>query len=171
MSLILVSSRNSRVKILLYWRWIKMKVRLGFVTNSSSSSFAAIGLWVSKKNLTDEFCLNVFPLFIKSDKNRWGLDLAQAEAMTPEQKINYIRDKGIGEVLETVLWGIETNLSYSSCGFWDDSKAVGINIDTFLEKYPDIKVSEMNKVALAEIQKIFPEADTVSYIQEGWNDI
>ena len=82
-----------------------MKVRNGFVSNSSSSSFCIFGANMSTDTLSEQFYTDQFDNIIKHFAKNYGMD----EITTPEELMEFIESDGLeSEVIEFLFPELET---------------------------------------------------------------
>jgi len=156
-----------------------MKIRNGFVSNSSTSSFAAWGVSSERIEISDNVWLKIFQDALSEYEERLSkeidndyvqkrfpeyiAELKQCE--TNDEKIEYAQNEFDEEVKN------KGNLTEG--GPWDYERFVGIMPETFLKEYPDRKISEIPQIVVEEIKKQFNidfDVSDVSYYEEGWRD-
>lgn len=140
-----------------------MKIRIGFVSNSSSSSFVAYGTVLDDSNSVYKDILNKVETYAKKlniDSDRMSSILKEIE----ELKNNKRSD--INDVLDLLLSlpGFE---SYTSS--WNAQEEVyyiGICPNDCQDETPRELKSKVKKL----FKKVFGNDQEVDYIQEGWYD-
>ena len=154
-----------------------MKIRNGFVSNSSSSSFIAFAVDKDKVPLTEDAYLKSFEKdlewlkrfkennpesFEKYNYNR------QYERMlsfkTPEEKISYAFDNS--EVDD--LYGVG---DFEVGGY--DRDMVGLNITDAFRLFSELKVKDLKSAVAKQFNETFGTElteDDIMYVEESWYD-
>ena len=150
-----------------------MKIRTDFITNSSSSSFVAFV--VSKDEvLSDNFYEEAFSRALESAKEFYttnpeygeeGIEeIERMKEMDEYERQDYVmRETDTSELLKS------KNLEIGGI----EDEYVGVTVETILNKFPDIKVSEIRKTVAEELNKEFGTKFTeedVEYVEEVWRD-
>lgn len=151
-----------------------MKIRTGFVSNSSSSSFVAWGVSANQIEIPDSVYLDVF----------YG-ELLNLESMKKLQedrfKSYYCRKydemKSIESDEEKVSYAKENFGQESIFGKGDfelggqENDFVGIGPCDLVSKYPDLKFGEVKIFVASKLNETFGTnftAQDISYVEEGW---
>lgn len=145
-----------------------MKMRLDFVTNSSSSSFVCFGVSKDEIKIGNKAYINLFNEYVNDNKGEDYFEFTdeELEKMTDEEKIDFVNDDG----------EIETNSLFEndiiSIGGYDRDE-VGIEPFVFIDKFPDEKIGDIKKITARELNKKFGtsfEEKDISYFESGWMD-
>jgi hypothetical protein len=151
-----------------------MKIRAGFVSNSSTSSFIAFGVTTDQLPMTptDQDYLNNFDFWFKhyqdnpqwADKTEFGKMEKASE--NPEMKLWYAKN--------TMDYDKETfyNRGEFKVGGWE-SQLVGIKLDTLLKNHPNLFIGDIKILVAEELNKQFGTTFTkedIEYFEEVWND-
>ena len=143
-----------------------MKMRLDYVTNSSSSSFVCFGVSKEDINMGNEAYINIFNEYVKDNKGESWFEFTdeQLEKLSDEEMIEYVNDQLDPSDLFTS--------DIISVGGYDRDE-VGIRPTTFISKFPNEKIGDIKKIAARELNKKFgtnfKEKD-ISYFESGWYD-
>jgi len=147
-----------------------MKKRFGFVSNSSSSSFIAWGVSTSEMSVSDEKYLELF-----TEHFSW---LATNKDRSRRQQEKYA-EMSLCENEEEMIEYAKENLSpsfeegeISQCRH-EGSEYVGIELDTLIRQFPDLKLSEIPAFAAERLNSKFNTNFTeknIQYIEEAWYD-
>jgi len=144
-----------------------MKMRLDYVTNSSSSSFVCFGVSKEEIELGNEAYINLFDEYVKDNKEWIELTDEQLETMTDDEKIEFVNESYEIEVDRQLY---ENDII--TVGGWDNSE-IGIEPMTFIKEFPNEKIGDMKKISARELNKKFgtkfKEKD-IKYFESGWND-
>jgi hypothetical protein len=153
-----------------------MKVRLGFVSNSSSSSFVCWG--VSKDNIefTDKTYLALFDDELKNFEKmkverpesfeKWYKeDYAKMVSLdTDEEKIEYaqdnLEDDNLYEMGDFEIGGPERDF-------------VGITPEHLVKNYPDMKFGAVYQFVADKLNETYGTSfkiKDITYYEEGWRD-
>lgn len=141
-----------------------MKIRFDFVTNSSSSSFVCFGVSKNKIKIANEAYIKLFNEFVNDNRDWIELTDEEIENMTDEEKIDYVNDEADTEELFTS--------DIISMGGYDRDE-IGIEPTTFIEKFPDERIGNIEKITARELNKKFGTSFTekdISYFESGWMD-
>jgi len=153
-----------------------MKIRTGFVSNSSSSSFVAWGVEKSLIEFGDAAYLSVFMERLanleaqKTESNPWYLkyyinehkEMVEIEAEGREAMVAYAKDN----------MEVDYDKDDFRCG-GSENDFVGIEPTTISKNHPEWTFGEVRKKVAEELNKTFDGNFTendVSYYEEGWMD-
>jgi hypothetical protein len=151
-----------------------MKIRVDYVTNSSSSSFVCFGKskYDIEKNITkpDSHYLNLFKEYIEQNKNKEWFDLSNKELkeMDDDDKVKYMKDKIPSDYID---WdNVEDDIISMGGQEYDE---VGIEPTVFIKKFPEEKIGDIKKITARELNKKFGTNFTekdINYFESGWYD-
>ena len=131
-----------------------MKVKVDFVTNSSSSSFVAIGVYMEPDDIIKA---NISKLQ-EIHKNRdVAFDLAAAEG-------NY------WELLEDLTMNSGLEFSFGEAGAWGDTESVIIGIEYTSMKEDETLAQFRERVKTLIKDELNIEVEKVHHIEECWRD-
>jgi len=143
-----------------------MKMRLDFVTNSSSSSFVCFGVSKEEIDMGNEAYLGLFNEYVEDYKGKswFAFTDEELENLTDEEKVDFVND----ELDSNDIF----NSDIISIGGQEHDE-VGISPTTFISQFPDEKIKDIKKITARELNKkfgtSFKEKD-ISYFESGWND-
>lgn len=130
-----------------------MKVRIGFVSNSSASSFVCFGVPVDSLDISNETYLEIFDKITD--------DETKSQYKDERDRIEYITDD-FTDVLETI--GLDAG------GLEYYNKYVGVHPDNLAEIFPECKVKDL-KQAIADLinEKLHTNvlAKDIKYIEQA----
>jgi hypothetical protein len=157
-----------------------MKIRMGFVSNSSSSSFVCWG--VSKDNipLTDESRMNAWKDELDDLKN--DIDSENFSSWRPKEKVEakYAKLLAMNDE-EKIEYGEEIIENDSESFYGKDcisiggqeNDEVGIEVSTMEKNFKDVKFSNVRNFVAKKLNEIFGTNFTdkdISYFESGWYD-
>lgn len=154
-----------------------MKLTLGHVTNSSSSSFVIWGIEYGDTELTDELYLEAHRIHLENTRLKndgryeWVKERFEIlSKMSPEEAIAYMKDMDFEEVVSILF-------SDTGIGFYsypqDDSHYIGITVPDAVKHFPDVMLKDIPVVVAREIEKTIKKpiaSSDVRYIEEFWFD-
>lgn len=143
-----------------------MKIRLDYVTNSSSSSFVVFGVSKNSIEIGDKAYINFFNEYATQNKGKRWFKLTESEInnMTDEEKIDYVNNE------------LDTSDLYDSDIIsigGQECDEVGIEPTVFISKFPNEKIGDIKKITAIELNKKFGTNFTekdISYFESGWYD-
>ena len=146
-----------------------MKMRLDYVTNSSSSSFVCFGVSKESIELGNEAYLNLFNEYVKDNKDDEWFELSDERLgeMTDDEKIEFVNNSYEIEVDRQLY-----DSDIITVGGWNNEE-IGITPMTFIKKFPNEKIGDMKKISARELNKKFEtkfKEKDISYFESGWND-
>lgn len=150
-----------------------MKIRTGFVSNSSSSSFVAWGVYKDDINFSNDYWLDKFNEQLEnyeSLKNensesyekwnkRWHLELLAIES--DEDKIDYSKDN----LDDDYEFGNNINSGGQENDF------VGLTVETVEHHYPNLEFGKVRQFVANKLNEVFGTRFTekdIKYYEEGW---
>ena len=149
-----------------------MKIRKGFVSNSSGSSFVAWGVPLKKIDFSDSLYLKRFDSDFEyykkvveenSNCSNWMKEMYKTmlECKTDNEKITYIKNSSEVPYFCSVL--IEQG--------GQESNFIGITLTNLIKNFPDLKIIEIPKFVAKQLNNLFGtnfiESD-IKYTQQGW---
>jgi hypothetical protein len=138
-----------------------MKIRTGFVSNSSSSSFVCWGVPIEKFKMTDKMYLELFGA-IEGNNNK--------DFQSDQEKINYMKKTGYN--FNNYLWEcIYKNIGLLNHGGQEYSKYIGLTPNTIEYNYPNLTFGEIRKFVIDLINQTFETNFTIEdieYTEQGW---
>jgi len=145
-----------------------MKMRLDYVTNSSSSSFVCFGVSKEEIELENEAYINLFNEYVSNNKGEEYFEFTdeELEKMTDEEKIEFVNDDS-----EIDTDSLFENDIISVGGY--DRDEVGIEPCVFIDKFPDEKIGDIKKIVARELNKQFGTSfkeNDIDYFESGWRD-
>ena len=167
-----------------------MKVRKGFVSNSSSSSFVCWGVTVDKITVSDDLLLRQFKedanyaksyITVNEDsksKNEWTTCHTDTYKKYLKSIENIVDDK---EKIEFIKNKYQDNMDV----FIDQGKLnkggngemfsvyVGLTPDTIIKEYPETKFGEVKNLVSEKLNEQFGTeftSDDIQYTEQGWYD-
>jgi hypothetical protein len=154
-----------------------VKIRQGFVSNSSSSSFVAFGVGRDQVKFGDDKYLELFNDRLefladsKKDKNgywyKYNLQEYQDMCLITEDldKVEYAKEHLEIDFYEFEDRGIE-------CG-GQENDFVGITLEWLMKYEPDMRFSEIKAFVAEKLNDAFDmelEPKDIGYVEEGWYD-
>jgi hypothetical protein len=151
---------------------VNMKKRIGFVSNSSSSSFVAFGVAKDsiKLSFSDEECIIRFDeereYYKKHPNNVYKMDI-EKYAKSNDMKIEYAKKNLMDE---------ENYALYERgefCIGGKDSKYVAIPLETLLNNHTELSLGKIKEYVMIALNKEYGTSFTeknIFYIEEGWYD-
>jgi hypothetical protein len=149
-----------------------MKIRIGFVSNSSSSSFVAWGVNFSEIKFPDSYYLDKFSneLYRLSQLEKpssWVKDIENEmlSVDTDEERIRYVKAN------------LNDDYKYPN-GFMksgppEGDDFIGLTPSYIMKNHPEITFGEVNKFVAEKLNETFGTNFTekeVGYYEEGWYD-
>jgi hypothetical protein len=153
-----------------------MKIRTGFVSNSSSSSFVAWGVDKDEITFSDSYYLEIFNAELSRLKEMKQNDNTSfkrwyevkynemAELENDEEKIEYAKDN-LSEDMDYYLNGFENG--------GQENNFVGLTVGWLMDNHPELTFGEVTAFVAEQLNKTFGTNFTkhdISYDEEGWFD-
>ncbi len=166
-----------------------MKIRLGFVSNSSSSSFVCWGISIDSIPVTDETWLKEYNKLIENKQKyieeyesskiskdtwstRWYNDAIKLlektrDFSTDEIKIDFVKNYYDNDNQNLIDPG-DLDMGGNGEG---EGIYIGLEPKTFMKKYPEIRFSEVKSFVAKKLNEQFnmniTEKD-IQYTEQGW---
>lgn len=163
-----------------------MKIRTGFVSNSSSSSFVCWGVPLEEVNISDKRWLEVY-----EDLKKWKKEYVDKHE---GKKLEYSWEKNSLEESRRILIEMERHISdeekieYAKERYEDNldevidsgemeiggqeySKYVGMTVEQLEKRYPELKFSEVRNFVAKKLNEQFGSKYTeedIKYTEQGW---
>ena len=153
-----------------------MKIRRGFVSNSSSSSFVAWGVSEEKIISADSLYLVIFNKELKY-YNALKKENPEWDAYRRLAKDKHDKMLSINTDAEKILYAKENLEIDKSLGDFEqggqENDFVGITISTMLKNHPDIKFGDIKTFVAIHLNESYGTnftTDDISCREEGWYD-
>lgn len=138
-----------------------MKIKVDFITNSSSSSFVCFGVNINKIDIPIERYKNI--------AKEW-----YSEEELNKMDNDEIKSEVISEVIyETRLDELITGDLIDYGGQEREYYCVGITPEKLIKKFPEEKIGDIKKIVANELNKEFNTnftEDDIYYYEEAWSD-
>jgi len=150
-----------------------MKIRKGFVSNSSSSSFVAWGVEADRIKYKEQFYLNIFNDSLKWYETAIGTSTDSEELITlkseyeqmcamqtSDEKIDYAENNC------DIEYGKEEIIN---SGF--EGEYIGIPVSWLTENAPELKFKEVKDFVAGRLNKVYGTSFTeedIEYFEESW---
>jgi hypothetical protein len=158
-----------------------MKIRTGFVSNSSSSSFVCWGVFSDDIKFSEEKLLEEFACQMNNNKNivdnqestDWERDDASevlremSELDSDEEKTRYIKD-----IIEYDMQEFLENKGISFGG-QKYGQYAGLTPCDIIVRYPEVTFGKVREFVAEKLTEVFGTEytkDNIQYTQQGWYD-
>lgn len=153
-----------------------MKIRTGFVSNSSSSSFVAWGVSKDEIPLPEDIMIRLFDEKLVTLENMKNNDLDRFNRWYRNEYSDMLDCKTDEEKIEYANDNLDANEIYEVGDFTKggpENDFVGISPDYLMDHYPELKLGEVKKFIADKMNKVFGTNFTekdIDYYEEGWMD-
>jgi hypothetical protein len=142
------------------------KIRTGFVSNSSSSSFVAWGVDKDSIPLSNDIILNLFnKRLLELDTEKFPPNSYEGYLHRRMSACNTIEDKL--EFMEESCYNTPTGIELGG----EEMEFVGISPTTIYNKYPEVTFGGVHEFVATKLNEAFgtnlTESD-ITYTEEGW---
>jgi hypothetical protein len=153
-----------------------MKIRTGFVSNSSTSSFVAWGVSIDEIKLPESVCLKRFYDILSQYENDKLKNMVFYERWDKERHLKMLSLNSNEEKIQFIKDNVDTSTIYSIDNFrmgGSEYNLIGLTVGWLEKNHPELTLGNIRNFVAQQLNKSFDTnftEDNVGYFEEAWND-